>query len=213
MYTEISHQVLRSHSSTVTQRESLELLAFERTNSLRNSSRGEDGFLSIYQNYHHRVYCFALSRLGNRADSEDAVQETFAAVFESLDSFEEKATLLAWIYGIARNVINNQVRRAQAEELRVSKAEAGFARSVTSLDLCTPEHALGLRRCTAAMETRLGEVSDWQAEAFQMRHLDGLPVGEIARRVERSQSAVRCGLYRVKRLILDALHQDEASLH
>ena len=65
MYTEISHQVLRSHSPTVTQPESLELLAFEYTDSLQSSNRGEDGFLSIYQNYHHRIYCFALSRLGS----------------------------------------------------------------------------------------------------------------------------------------------------
>ena len=168
-------------------------------------SGDEQAFGRLYDCYFQRVYGFAFSRLRDRADSEDAVQETFTAVFESLDSFEGKATLLSWIYGIARNVVNSQIRRAQAETRRVGRTESGLARSAASLDLCTPEQSLGLRRCTAALESQLKEVSGWQAEAFELRHFNDLPIQEIATRVERSNDAVRSGLYRVKRLVFEAV--------
>ncbi|MFP8876421.1 MAG: RNA polymerase sigma factor [Myxococcota bacterium] len=167
---------------------------------------GDEGaFSRLYDCYFQRVYSFAYARLRDRADSEDAVQETFTAVFESLGGFEGKASLLSWIYGIARNVVNTHIRRAQAEARRVDKTEMGLARSVASLDMCTPEQTLGLRRCAAAVETQLREVSGWQAEAFEMRHFNDLPIQEIADRVERSNDAVRSGLYRVKRLVFEAV--------
>jgi len=165
----------------------------------------QEAFSRLYDCYFQRVYGFAFSRLHDRADSEDAVQETFTAVFESLDSFEGKASLISWIYGIARNVVNSQIRRSQAETRRIGRTESGLARSAGSLDLCTPEQTLGLRRCTAALESQLNEVSDWQAEAFELRHFSDLPIQEIATRVDRSNDAVRSGLYRVKRLVFDAV--------
>ena len=167
---------------------------------------GDEGaFSRLYDCYFQRVYSFAYARLRDRADSEDAVQETFTAVFESLDGFEGKASLLSWIYGIARNVVNNHIRRAQAEARRVDKTETGLARATASLDMCTPEQTLGLRRCAAAVETQLKAVSSWQAEAFELRHFNDLPIQEIADRVERSNDAVRSGLYRVKRLVFEAV--------
>jgi len=165
----------------------------------------QEAFGRLYDSYFQRVYAFAFSRLHDRADSEDAVQETFIAVFESLDRFEGKASLLSWIYGIARNVVNSQIRRSQAEARRVGRTESGLARSAGSMDLYTPEQNLGLQRCTAALESQLKEVSDWQAEAFELRHFSDLPIQEIANRVDRSNDAVRSGLYRVKRLVFDAV--------
>ena len=165
----------------------------------------EEAFCLLYDRYFQRVYGFAFSRLRDRADSEYAVQDTFIAIFQSLDSFKAKSSLISWIYGIARNVINTQIRRSQADARRVERAESGLTRSASSLDLCTPEQSLGLRRCAAALENELKGVTAWQAEAFEMRHFNDLPIQEIANRVDRSNDAVRSGLYRVKRLVFEAV--------
>ena len=190
-------------STEYSQSQSCDPLDEELVQGVRDGDEG--AFSRLYDCYFQRVYSFAYARLRDRADSEDAVQETFTAVFESLGGFEGKASLLSWIYGIARNVVNNHIRRAQAEARRVDKTETGLARSTASLDMCTPEQTLGLRRCAAAVETQLREVSSWQAEAFELRHFGDLPIQEIADRVERSNDAVRSGLYRVKRLVFEAV--------
>ena len=46
--------------------------------------------------------------------AQEVVQDTFAAVFHSIDAYQEKASLISWIYGIAKNSVNNHLRRAKA---------------------------------------------------------------------------------------------------
>jgi RNA polymerase sigma-70 factor (ECF subfamily) len=170
--------------------------------------KDEDAFNVLYERYFQRVYNFAYARMHNCADAEEVVQETFTAVFKSIDAYGGRSPLLSWIYGIAKNMVNNQLRRAKAHEQRLARAESALMRSAFSLDSCTPEERLGLRRCADAVEESLGSVSDWQAEVFALRHLENLPIQEIADRMSRSNNAIRSSLYRVKRLVVEAVDSE-----
>jgi DNA-directed RNA polymerase specialized sigma24 family protein len=101
--------------------------------------------------------------------------------------------------------LNNHLRRARAHEQRVERAEQELRRAAWSLDACTPEERLCLRRCAEAVNERLSSVADWQTQVFVMRHVENLPIEEIARRTSRSNDAVRSSLYRVKRLVVEAV--------
>ena len=175
--------------------------------------RGSDetAFNLLYDRYFQRVYSFALLRLRNRADAEEVVQEIFMAVFRSAEAFRGQSSLLAWIYGIAKNTVNNHIRRAKAQEQRIERAEPELLRSSQSLDACTPEEHLNLRRCEEKIQERLESVADWHAEVFILRHLEDLPIGEIARRVQRSNDAVRSSLYRMKKLLVEAVDSSAAA--
>jgi RNA polymerase sigma-70 factor (ECF subfamily) len=173
-------------------------------------SREED-FSLLYDRYFQRVFGFVYSRLRNRADTEEVVQEVFTAVFCSIEAYRGQSSLLSWIYGIAKNTVNNHVRRARAQQVRVERAEDELRRCAWSLDACTPEERLTLTRCAEAVNERLSSVSDWQSEIFVMRHLENLSIGEIARRTSRSSDAVRSSLYRMKRLVVDAVDSGLAS--
>ncbi len=165
----------------------------------------EADFRQLYDRYFQRVYSFAYLRLRNHSDTEEVVQETFTAVFRSIDAFRGQSSLLSWIFGITKNTVNNHLRRERAHELRIERAEPELLRSSSSLASCTPEEHLNLQRSASAIRDRLDSVADWQAEAFVLRHLEDLPIGEIARRTSRSDNAVRSSLYRVKRLVVDAV--------
>ena len=52
-------------------------------------------------------------------------------------------------------------------------------------------------------------LSPWQLDAFHYRHVEDLPIEEIARRTARSADAVRSGLYRAKQLLLGAIGSEE----
>ena len=170
--------------------------------------KDEDAFNVLYERYFQRVYNFAYARMHNCADAEEVVQETFTAVFKSIDAYGGRSSLLSWIYGIAKNTVNNQLRRARAHERRLERAESALLRSAYSLDSCTPEERLGLRRCSEAVEESLGSVSAWQAEVFALRHLENLPIQEIADRMARSNDAIRSSLYRVKRLVIETIDSE-----
>ena len=168
-------------------------------------------FAVLYERYFARIYSFAYGRLRNHADTEEVVQETFVAVFRSIDAYRGRSSLLSWIYGIAKNTVNNTLRRGRAHEQRVERAEAELVRSAHSLDACTPEEHLSLRRYQDAIQDRLATVPDWHHEVFVLRHVDNLPIGEIARRVSRSNDAVRSSLYRIKRMLVEAVDPNLAA--
>ncbi len=168
-------------------------------------------FALLYDRYFPRIYAFAYGRLRSHADTEEVVQETFMAVFRSIEAYRGQSSLLSWIYGIAKNTVNNHVRRSRAHDQRVERAELELVRSAHSLDACTPEEHLCLRRYQDAIQDRLATVADWHHEVFVLRHIENLPIGEIARRVARSNDAVRSSLYRIKRLLVEAVDPNLAA--
>lgn len=168
----------------------------------------ESAFAVLYDRYFQRIYNFSYTRLRNRADAEEATQDTFTAVFRSIEAFRGSASLLSWVYGIARNTVNNQIRRARAHEQRVERAQAEVGTPALGVDDYSPEESLSYQRCARAVEQALTSVTSWQAEVFVLRHFENLPIQEIADRMDRSNDAVRSSLYRVKRLVVDALESE-----
>ena len=192
------HERLSNDSDPQQKRTDQELLE-----GIRRSSEAD--FSLLYERYFQRVYSFAYTRMRNRADAEEVVQETFTAVFRSIDHYRGQSSLLSWIYGIAKNTVNNHLRRTKSYQMRLARAEQELQLPSSSLHSCTPEDDLNLRRCTEALVESLSSVAKWQAEVFVLRHVENLPIGEIARRTSRSNDAVRSSLYRVKRLVVDAV--------
>ncbi len=190
-------------TSTTDQPDSRPRTDAELLEGIRRSS--QEDFTVLYERYFQRVYSFAYTRLRNHADAEEVVQETFTAVFRSIDAYRGQSALLSWIYGIAKNTVNNHLRRAKAHEVRLERAQPELSRSAWSLDACTPEERLSLQRCSDLVAEQLASIADWQAEVFVLRHIENLPISEIARRTSRSNDAVRSSLYRVKRLVVEAV--------
>jgi RNA polymerase sigma-70 factor (ECF subfamily) len=79
----------------------------------------EAAFTLLYERYFDRVFNFTYARLRNRADAEEVTQETFIAVFRCIEGFAGRSALLSWIYGIAKNTVNNHLRRSKAQDQRI----------------------------------------------------------------------------------------------
>jgi len=163
----------------------------------------ESAFNRLYERYFQRVYNFTYVRVRNHADTEEIVQETFTAVFRSIEAFRGQSSLLSWIYGIAKNTVNNHLRRAKARDQWLERADLD-ALTPTVAAGGTPEEEFHLRRYAETIHERLDSVASWQAEVFVLRHVENLPIREIARRTARSSDAIRSSLYRVKRLLVEA---------
>lgn len=177
---------------------------------IRNANEAD--FNKLYERYFQRVYSYVYLRVRNHADAEEVVQEVFTATFRSIDAYRGRSSLLSWIYGIAKNTVNNHIRRSKAHEQRIERAEPELTRSSHSLDSCTPEEHLSLKRCEEAIQERLESLADWHAEVFVLRHMENLPIGEIARRVSKSNDAVRSSLYRVKKMLMETVEPAAATV-
>jgi RNA polymerase sigma-70 factor (ECF subfamily) len=172
--------------------------------AIRDTDDG-DAFAVLYERYYPRVYQFVYTRLGNRTEAEEAVQEAFAAIFGSVETYRGRSQALSWIYGIAKNTVNNQIRRAAAYDRRIDRAEPELVRAHAGSGVGTPEDALALRRCAESVRSEFDAIASWQSEIFVMRHIENLPIAEISARTSRSRDAVRSSLRRVKRRIVAAV--------
>jgi RNA polymerase sigma-70 factor (ECF subfamily) len=172
----------------------------------------ERHFDVLYGRYFQRIYAFIYIRARNHADTEELTQETFMSVFRSAEAYGGRSSPLAWVYGVAKNTVANHIRRLRTHRERLNAIGCDPFATTSPTWSYTPAQQLDLDRCAANVDDRLRSVSAWQADAFVMRHAENLSIPEIARRTERSSDAVRSGLYRVKKLLLD-IEFSEAGTH
>jgi len=177
----------------------------ELLDGIRRSS--ELHFSELYNRYFQRIYSFVYTRIRNHADAEEVVQETFTAAFRSLDSYRGQSSLLSWIYGIAKNTVNNQLRRVKSQGQGLERVEAERLLPMHSLAASTPEEQLGMSRYAEAIRRELGSIADWQTEVFVMRHFENMSISEISQRTQRSSDSIRSSLYRVKRLLIETAQE------
>jgi RNA polymerase sigma-70 factor, ECF subfamily len=142
------------------------------------------GLLELYDEALPQVYGYLLSRCGQRALAEDLTAETFLAAVKA-----DGPLSVGWLIGVARHKLADHWRRQAREERGLSRVgteaepeprwedcvlDAVTARAV--LDRLGPHHRL----------------------ALTLRYLDGLPVPEVARLLDRSLHATEALLVRAR---------------
>jgi RNA polymerase sigma-70 factor (ECF subfamily) len=160
-------------------------------------------FDKLYARYFRRIYSFVYARIRSHADCEEIVQETFLVVFRSLDRYRGTASLVAWIYGIARNLLNNHVRSDQRRRERIELVDEERVGRMPAPDAASPVAELELDEYRRGVISALDDLSSWQTDIFRMRHVENLSIPEISRRTQRSSDSVRSSLFRVKRIFLE----------
>jgi RNA polymerase sigma factor (sigma-70 family) len=76
----------------------------------------EPAFRWLVDNYRSRVYSSVLNILQDTAEAEDAAQETFIQVFESIGTFKQESSLYTWILRIALRKALVKIRRRKTRQ-------------------------------------------------------------------------------------------------
>src|SRR5436189_2215015 len=77
----------------------------------RVARRDANAFEALYRRYARSVFGLALRLLGDRMTAEDAVQETFAAIWRSARTYKpERGPGAPWLYAVARNAVVGRSR-------------------------------------------------------------------------------------------------------
>lgn len=120
-----------------------------------------------------QLLAFALRRLRNREQAEDAVQETLVAALEGLERYAGESALSTWLFGILKHKIMDVYRRVPMEE---------------TLDACEeelvhegpgPEQACASLGALALLDRSLGFLPRKAAHAFVLREVMGMDTLEV----------------------------------
>jgi RNA polymerase sigma-70 factor (ECF subfamily) len=76
----------------------------------------EPAFRWLVDNYRNRVFHTVLNILHDTHEAEDAAQDTFIQVFESISSFKAESSLSTWIYRIAVHKALDRLRRRKTRQ-------------------------------------------------------------------------------------------------
>jgi RNA polymerase sigma-70 factor, ECF subfamily len=139
---------------------------------VRVADRDRVAFELLYQRYVRSVFGLALRRLRDRQRAEDAVQETFTAVWRSAASYlPERGPAAPWLYAVARNAIVDR-QRARAEP----PAEAVDSPSADPGPPDQVEASFVAWRVHRALE----ELPDKEREVVELAYWSGLSQSEVA---------------------------------
>jgi len=169
---------------------------------VRRAAAGDRGaFAAIYERHRTVVYRFARLMSGSDATAEDVTQEVFVTLIHTLPTYEpRRAGLLTYLYGVARNVTRNRLRRDRRFVALDTAAAASSPPADDPHDAAAraQERTL-LRRAILSLPSRYREaiiLSDVHglayAEAARILHV---PVGTVRSRLSRGRQmlAMRVG--------------------
>jgi len=139
---------------------------------VRVAERDRIAFDMLYHRYVRSIYGLALRRLRDRQRAEDAVQETFAAVWRSAGSYRpERGPAAPWLYAVARNAVVDRLRSRVdpvAEAPDLPSGEPGPADRAESSFLAWRVHRA------------LEELPDREREVIELAYWSGMSQSEVA---------------------------------
>jgi RNA polymerase sigma-70 factor (ECF subfamily) len=148
--------------------------------------------LALYDRALPEVYGYLARRCGSSAVAEDLTSDTFLAAASAAMAVrpEPPAVTVAWLIGIARHKLVDHWRRVERQ-----------ARAMTLLDGGAhdgPDHWDAVLDAARAHDT-LARLAPQHRAVLTLRHLDDLPVAEVAELMERTVGATEVLLVRARR--------------
>jgi RNA polymerase sigma-70 factor, ECF subfamily len=138
----------------------------------RVARRDRGAFEVLYGRYARAVFGLALRRLGDRDRAEDAVQETFAAVWRSARSYRpDRGPGGPWLYAVARNAIVDRFR---------GRPDAVADLPETPSSEVSPDEAAEASWVAWRVHRALGELPQPEREVLDLAYWSGLSQSEVA---------------------------------
>lgn len=129
-------------------------------------------FEALYEGMKRGVFAFAYAYLGNFADAEDAVQETFLAVKRKAYQYKNGTDARAWVFQIAKNKCLDELRRRKARGEGEPTEERGEETRFPMLD-----------DMTACLNDEEKEIvilhAVWQYKHKEIAEMKRLPLGTV----------------------------------
>jgi RNA polymerase sigma factor (sigma-70 family) len=167
-----------------------------------------DRLAAAYDRDARRLLVFFTRRTYDAQLALDLVGETYARAFELRGRFAGDAgdmdALAAWMFGIARNVLNEALRRGAAERRALRRAGVQ-APTLHAEELVRIEELAGLGELRTAVAAALAELADEQREAVRLRVVEELDYADVAGRLGISEQAARARVSRGLRALAAAL--------
>lgn len=166
-------------------------------------------FDALVRRHQDRLEALVRSRMGRLVaagtEATDIVQETLLRAYGAIGRFRWSGddSFMRWLGAIAENVILNASKRlSRSKALRLDRDVGGQGDS--------PSKALRRDERFDRLEACLRRLSPDHRSVIVLARIEGLPMKEIARRLDRSESAVKNLLLRALKALRQSFGDTES---
>ena len=149
-------------------------------------------------------------------DCDDLIQETHVVVFRRIGDFqaEDETALIRWIQTIAANRVRTAIRHRRAHKrggTRRQVQSAGLQESISCLLNViaahdqTPSRAAARSEIAPAIAAALSVLAEASRQAVALVYLEGLPVADAAKKMNRTERAVHNLCYKARNHLRNVL--------
>ena len=146
----------------------------------------ETAFRKIYLHFGPKIYSFAFSFLKEKQQSEEIVQETFLALWENRQKFDESRALEPYLFTIAKRLVLDQLRKVVNTKVLRGKLLVTIAKQHNET-----EEQIIFSDMLVFAERAIDELPKQQQIVFRLSRMEGLSYEEIAERLSLSKNTVK----------------------
>jgi RNA polymerase sigma factor (sigma-70 family) len=178
----------------------------------RRIADGDARAFELLMRRHNRMlFRLARSILADDAESEEALQEAYIAVYRNVGSFKGGSKLSTWL---ARIVINEALgrRRKRARGVVIPFTDRGPANSeedtMADPTIEQPDAAAMRAELRRLLERRIDELPEQFRTVFILRDVEEMSVEETAECLDVPPATVRTRAFRARALLRESLARD-----
>jgi RNA polymerase sigma-70 factor, ECF subfamily len=128
--------------------------------------------------------------------AEEVAQDTLLRVLDRLDTFEGRSQFTTWVHKIAVRIALTELRRKRWENVSLDSLVDGedspsFVQMLVDPNASTPEQIVeGADLMQTMQQIIMEELTDKQRQAMIAIAIKGMPLEEVARRMETNRNAL-----------------------
>ncbi len=164
-------------------------------NPIASIGRDPDALEAFYRDHLAAISRFVARRVDDPHAAADLVADIFMAAVDAAASYRPgRGTPTGWLYGIARNVLADHVRRRARE--RAAFQRAGGRRRLEGDALARIEERIDAERDLRAVYRALAELPERDRRVIELVAVDGLTVTDAAAVLGVKPATARVRLHR-----------------
>jgi RNA polymerase sigma factor, sigma-70 family len=161
----------------------------------RIAAGDERALEELYARHAQSLLAYAQHLIGDRGAAEEALQDTFVAIWRGAASFEQRSTVRTWLFGICRRQALRRVRPAAAatqpiEEVPELPSEAPSPDAVVLARADASAVAAALATLPAIHREVLDLAFGAELSHAEVAEVLGIPVGTVKSRLFHARAAL-----------------------
>jgi RNA polymerase sigma-70 factor (ECF subfamily) len=179
------------------------------------TARNLHAFEQLMRRHNRTLFRTARAILKDDNEAEDALQDAYLHIYQSIGSFRGDARLSTWLVRIVANEafarLRKHARRAAIVPLYLDDDDETVPRLLTEREtpaMDRPDYATHRAELRQLLETRIDALPDAYRLVFVLRAVEELSVEEVAASMGIPEATVRSRFFRARSLLRESLARE-----